>query len=471
MEQAPKSPRADRGAAVLLSRTSRAILLFWALLALAALAPTPLRGLLVRDGASEPSPGRAPGPRLGGGVEPGPAPSPRSATGRTPTSPPVPPKGSPLLEDPAGSLGSFRAALARVSSKAPGAVARVLHYGDSLLDLDYISGHLRTRFQRRYGDAGHGFVLAGRPWRWYAQFGVTVAESGSGWDHHRLVGGPPRDGRLGLGCAAIQSTGAGPASTEIVSSARASRLGVHFLATPRGGTFDLLVDGRPVRSVSTAAASPASGSVEVAVPDGPHRIKLRARGGPVRLFGLTLDREGPGITWENLPLVSARFHNLTGLSEAHWAEQLRARRPDLVLFQFGANDTISFGGNLVLYGRKVEAVLARLRRALPSTSCLVIGPLDRLERGSDGGLHSPQVVRTVSAEQRRAALATGCAFFDGQSAMGGPGSMRSWLDRNLAIKDMVHLTREGSDLFAARLEQALVAALEARGGAGSARGP
>ncbi len=101
------------------------------------------------------------------------------------------------------------------------------------------------------------------------------------------------------------------------------------------------------------------------------------------------------------------------------------------------------------------ALLSGLKRGLPRTSCLVIGPMDRLQRSPRKGLFSPGVIRLVSGKQRQSALAAGCAFWDAQTAMGGPRSMKRWLDQGLALKDMIHLTPEGSEAFAKLLDDAL----------------
>ena len=42
------------------------------------------------------------------------------------------------------------------AAREAGAVTRVLHYGDSLIDMDRITGPLRRRLHKRYGDGGHG---------------------------------------------------------------------------------------------------------------------------------------------------------------------------------------------------------------------------------------------------------------------------------------------------------------------------
>lgn len=435
---------------MLRSRAAWTLLCFWALLALVLLIPSPLRDRMLSAGDQVAARPATPGAPSLPGL---PAPVPSETPAGEPKRPVAAESSVEPIQDPKGAMIHFHRALARTAAKQPGAITRVLHYGDSLIDLDYITGPLRRSLQRRFGDAGHGFVLAAKPWRWYNHLGIGLA-AGEGWKHHRLVG-RVRDRHLGLGGAAIESEGRAWVRITSTEATRASRVEVHYLRMPGGGELDLSVDGKPAATVKTDAPQRRSGIHVLALPDTPHVVRLRARG-KVRLFGLVLERKGPGVTWENLTMVSVRLNQLATLDHQHWSEQLKQRRPDLVVFQFGANDTIYFGGDLDAYRREVVVVLGRVRRALPEASCLIVGPLDRLQRDSKGRLRSPSVVRRVSDEQKRAAFEAGCAFWDGQRAMGGPGSMRSFADRGLALKDLVHLNVKGSVALADLFEKALL---------------
>ena len=82
----------------------------------------------------------------------------------------------PVLEDPAHALQAFHEALAR-SERGQG-IVRISHFGDSPVTGDLISGESRARFQRIYGNAGHGWILPGRPWEWYGHLGVTLSDEG-----------------------------------------------------------------------------------------------------------------------------------------------------------------------------------------------------------------------------------------------------------------------------------------------------
>src|SRR5579871_4617060 len=102
-----------------------------------------------------------------------------------------------FLTVPPGSLDTFYAALRRTESKEPGAVTRVLHYGDSPTTADSITSDVRRLLQARFGDAGHGFLLIAKPWAWYGHAGITL--EGSGWMIEPASQARARDGIHGLG--------------------------------------------------------------------------------------------------------------------------------------------------------------------------------------------------------------------------------------------------------------------------------
>ena len=60
----------------------------------------------------------------------------------------------PNLIDPHGALKAFYQALWRTEAKQPGAVTRILHYGDSPVTADSITADARSLMQEHFGDAG-----------------------------------------------------------------------------------------------------------------------------------------------------------------------------------------------------------------------------------------------------------------------------------------------------------------------------
>ena len=103
-------------------------------------------------------------------------------------------RGSLAVEDATGhALDAFYTSLAKTRAKQPGAVTRILHYGDSVITSDYVSGTMRRKLQADLGDGGHGFILVANPWEWYFHNDVAHG-AGEGWSSSRITGPTTRDG-------------------------------------------------------------------------------------------------------------------------------------------------------------------------------------------------------------------------------------------------------------------------------------
>src|SRR5262249_55303751 len=118
------------------------------------------------------------------------------------------------IEDPSGkALLKFYAALTRTLTKnnesVGGAVTRIIHYGDSHVAADIMTASLRRSFQRDFGDAGPGFVYAGRPWPWYARSGVKNGST-PGWQVEGLSQtDAEQDGKFGISGISLNTNKAG----------------------------------------------------------------------------------------------------------------------------------------------------------------------------------------------------------------------------------------------------------------------
>jgi lysophospholipase L1-like esterase len=141
------------------------------------------------------------------------------------------------------------------------------------------------------------------------------------------------------------------------------------------------------------------------------------------LFGVVLERAGPGVVLDAIGIQGARIRFLDKQDDAHWAEQLRSRSPDLVIYEFGANESgDGFLYSMTDYHRTMRDVIEQEQRALPEASCLVVGAMDRAARQGES-IVSVRVIPSLVEEQRKVAAELGCGFFDTYVAMGGKGSM------------------------------------------------
>jgi hypothetical protein len=142
--------------------------------------------------------------------------------------------------------------------------------------------------------------------------------------------------------------------------------------------------------------------------------------------------------------------------DRHWADQLRLRSPNLLIYEFGANESSDgFLYPMVDYHRTMRDVLEQGKRALPESSCLVIGAMDRAAKVGDE-IVSLRVMPELLANQKRAALDAGCAFFDTGTAMGGARSMPRWVKKGLGQADLTHPTSVGADIIGTWIYRALM---------------
>jgi lysophospholipase L1-like esterase len=350
---------------------------------------------------------------------------------------------SPLERGP--SLHHFFEALARLDEGRAHDDVHIAQFGDSHTAADYETGTLRRALQARFGDGGRGFVSIGRPWKMYVQEGVHL-DGMSGWAPERgkiARGKWQGDGLYGLVGVSIASSMHGArAWTDL--SARASKIELSYLEQPRGGSMDLLVDGVRTARISTRGTGVGSGFRTFDVSDAPHHVELQAVGdGDVRVFGMSLDRAQLGVQLDAFGVNGARVSGLLQWDEAHMAEQLKHRAPDLVILAFGTNES-SDDSPIVVYERQLVDVLGRIARAVPSASCMLLGPPDRATRVDGLWTTVPRLLEVIAA-QRRVAEAAGCAYYSELDAMGGPGSIAAWAMEvpPRAMLDRVHLSREG----------------------------
>jgi lysophospholipase L1-like esterase len=369
------------------------------------------------------------------------------------------------IEDASGRvLARLHDALVR-AEQGRGA-ARLLFYGASHTASDQYTGYLRRRLQSRFGDAGHGFVLPVRPFAYYDHRDVRI-ESRGRWRTIAVRGRDRDPGAYGLAGVAVETS---TRATAVVEPSRATGRGslvksfeVYYLRQPRGGTFDLRLDGRRVARISTAAPGRELGYERVeAEVEGPHRLEIRAHGdGRVRLFGVQMEREAAGVMVSPFGVPGARARDQLPWDEAVQAEHLRRQDPDLVVLAYGTNETGFSGVSMDTYEGYARQVLERIRRAVPEASCLLIGPSEWPQRVGGAWVSNPRTAE-ITETQRRLAREHGCGFFDLVAFLGGPGSMERWVrsDPPMALEDRVHYTEHGHQRLAEVLEATLLAGLD-----------
>jgi lysophospholipase L1-like esterase len=375
-----------------------------------------------------------------------------------------------ILKEPAESISiqdfgcgmnHFYAALLRTEQKQPGAITRISHFGDSPISGDLISGQARTLLQEKFGDSGHGFILASKPWDFYYHEGVVM--EGKGWKVNSPVIPGGTAGACGLGGASFTAASSS-AFSEIRTMKKGegsavSRFEIYYRAQPQGGSFLAYVDKEEPREFSTQADAKASAVVSISVEDGSHKLKITPDGdGPVTLYGVALERFTPGVVYDTLGMLGGTVHHLTLFHEDAWIEDLRNRKPDLVILNFGTNESNYGYLPYSEYLHNYAVVIGRIREALPGVSILIMAPMDRGARNDDGDIVTIPSIPILVAAQQHAARTEGVAFYNTFAAMGGMGTMARWYDDSprLVTGDFTHPTYTGAQQLGAMLVNALM---------------
>ena len=357
-------------------------------------------------------------------------------------------------------LDNFYAALALTAAKKPGALTRVAHFGDSLIEMDLLSGQTRRRLQTKWGDGGHGFVLVSPSKAWYHPMDLYYKPDLK-WMGNDMSMMKLRDRRFGLGGAVaicfkakaktvVGTDNDGPVGHKV------SRFDILFPIEPDGGEVEIKVDGKSLGVINTNGPSFTEGYARIDMPDDRHKLEIKAMKPKTRMYGVIMESKGPGVVYDSLGVNGTGVSSFLKLDHVHWSEQLRHRNPNLVILGFGTNEATSTL-DPKRYQRKVERIVKIVKEALPGSSVLIMAPVDKAKKQGTSLVSNSAITKVVEA-QRAAAKASGAALWSTFDAMGGEGSMARWYNSTprLGAGDLMHPTPEGGKVLGDMFYNALM---------------
>jgi lysophospholipase L1-like esterase len=148
------------------------------------------------------------------------------------------------------------------------------------------------------------------------------------------------------------------------------------------------------------------------------------------------------VVYDVLGINGARAVRLMSWNDSSFASSVARRKPDLIILAYGTNEVTDNNWSVESYKRLFVNIMQRFRRAAPQASILIFGPPDRAVR-SAGGWQSVGKMTALLEAQRRAAIEMGAGFWSSYAAMGGAGSMNTWVAKGMGQPDHVHLTARG----------------------------
>jgi len=382
---------------------------------------------------------------------------------------------APLLNvaDPPGLQGADAALVKtfeRLGRREAGQALRVgiTQLGASHTASHYFTDAVREVLAKRFGDAGRGFIAAGKPsprlesarvarelkGEWTMEDALEAAPGGLwGLTGIRAVGSPGAKLRIQFckGCPDAQTP--------------SGRLDLYTLDVPGASAPDILVDGQTVPPDAPLPEPLAAPTVRIrSFPvSGPaHTVQVSAPAdSSVTVLGASLELDTPGVVLDALGLPGATAFTLRDMDAAAVDAQLTSRRPDLLVFWYGTNEANMPDLDVAALRRDYGALISRLRKAT-GAECLLLGPTDRLAQDANGQWKEAPALASVLGTLPQVAKDAGCAYWSPRAAMGGERAMLRWQRAQpvLGHPDGVHLTPEGYARLAGAFARDLLAAYE-----------
>ena len=330
---------------------------------------------------------------------------------------------------------------------------RIMHYGDSQIECDRISGILRQEFQDEFGGSGVGLIPALQTVPTY-----TTGQTISG-DPEQFMAFGPADLRGGNNFYGPMAKRTEVWGSTISISARGGKDYSHScsfnkvtILTKDAADLNLMVKGD---TIDLDSANVGEMYFYTARLDGRVSSATVRVNGHASILGIQLDGTR-GVNVDNLPMRGCSGPELMNISRASMSPFFARENVGLVLLQYGGNSVPYLSKTKLLgYKDRIKNMIGMFRQMAPEAKIIFVGPSDMANVDSTGAVSTytvlPEVVRTL----KEAANESGAAFWNMYDVMGGKGSMAKWVNSGLAGSDYVHFTPAGAKKMAHMLYETL----------------
>ena len=344
-----------------------------------------------------------------------------------------------------------------------GRTVRIVHYGDSQLEMDRISQDLRQALQERFGGSGTGLfpALSNVP-------SASISKSASGgFVQYTMYGDSTtvRAGhnRYGMLAQVVQLSGGGTVTLRGTKS-KSAREGAR--------TFRRIsvLYGRPsadfsVRAVSdnlVPEAEEESGESGVSLltwefPQAVEKVTLSFKGS-AELYAVGADGDA-GVAVDNIPLRGCSGTIFTRINKPLMADSFALMDAQLIILQFGGNYMPVARSTQVIsqYQEQIAKQIQYFHEVAPQAKILFVGPSD-MGKSVNGRITTwprlPEMVDSLKAT----ALRNDAAYWDLFRMMGGENSMKEWVRHSppYAGADYIHFTPAGARQVGDALSRSLL---------------
>lgn len=372
-----------------------------------------------------------------------------------------------------GSKAALHAFFIKLKDAAPASKKiHILHYGDSQIEGDRMTGFIRERIQTQFGGNGPGLVPAMNVYSTYA-FVQTYSPN---FRRYTCYGGDKLKSRK---YGAMASAARFSPETADTSADGGSEKTAWIELQASGNAFGRSRSFSTVKMYYNSCYKPCALTVfengtiihqDSLINDGKHHVfKLNFPKTPGKLkfefkasvsptisnFSLEGDI---GVQVSNIGMRGSSGTVFGAMDRGILGQMLSEMNTELVIMQFGGNSVpgLRDSASVRNFASYFAGQIRTVKSLRPNTAIIVIGPSD-MSRLS-GGIYATYPLLPYLVEQMKLkSLESGAGYWDLFGAMGGKNSMPSWVNKGLAGKDYIHFSNSGASFASQLFYDALIA--------------
>ena len=337
-----------------------------------------------------------------------------------------------------------------------GKVYRIMHYGDSQIEMDRISSVLRQQLQEFFGGSGPSMIPAIQ-----TVPTISVSQQYSNIERHSLIGDASlriSNGHYGVMTQMGSVAGEGSISFSqsnhthaLEKSKQISKVSVLLGHNSQGFSASLRCDTIKTEPKTLASCDSIS-IISWQLPANVKRGTIHFSGN-AEIYGVMLDGNS-GIALDNIALRGCSGTVFTRVEESLLRQSYEMLGVKMIILQFGGNrmPSITSTKQIGAYMNELENQIHFLKRIVPQTTLLFIGPSD-MGKSYNGKMGTWQGLPELNDSLKAMTLRNGVAYWDMFHVMGGEGSMAQWVKHQppLAGPDYIHFTFSGAQEIGTQL--------------------
>ena len=373
------------------------------------------------------------------------------------------------ITDPNKTLTQFYKNLGLLSKSAGKTIADtvplqvpIIHFGDSHTQGGYITEVTRRNLQRRFGNAGRGFVTPLKLSRSNEPRDYSIS-SNTTFTATRIVS---RTNYNTSGICGISLKPVNPNSQFKITLLDTPDdplaydfTRIHALHSPNAPLItapqELLCDN----SISTINTNQCETVIHLKQPLNKVVLKTFSHDefSSGEFYGFSLENDNNGILYHTIGVNSATYH--------HWgrikapADQSATLHPGLIIISLGANETVARNVEKERLYTQIDSFVSKLLIANPKTPIILTTPIETMRRIS-GRTYPNTSYKDVVEVIKKYATEKKIAFYDMYAIMGGDNSSKLLEKEGLLRPDKIHFTVEGYKLQGKLLYNALLNSYE-----------